>query len=352
MFKKLMCWFLLPMVWVSLHGHSLEWSSFEWGKSKSEWSSSKDLRDRWVNSLLQECMRSKLEKEFIALGIQYELQSEDGWLPCHLSGSFLGDAKSKVETLEQAKLGNILDFSSELEISQASWRQWIQEQNKAEIPTEWSRDPPFESSFSYVQFLDRSERILQDICLVDLIIAFHAIETVEMGKSTLAREGLAAHSSYIPGKKGWEPSPGIARGGEPKSEEAMLFFNLPLSDEDKITIRQIVTTMADKNVIQLLLEKRSMEKKGDKIQPVHPLRFAGYVLTDPMLKRCMKAVSKSTFKWKGFIDGYEKRIKEERRAGTLDCYVPGLADLLEVDRSVVQRYINQENYGGLIKHFL
>jgi hypothetical protein len=66
----------------------------------------------------------------------------------------------------------------------------------------------------------------------------------------------------------------------------------------------------------------------------------------------MKAVSKSTFKWNGFLDGYEKRLREEKRAGTLDCYVAGLADLLEVDRSVIQRYINQENYGGLIKHFL
>ena len=121
-----------------------------------------------------------------------------------------------------------------------------------------------------------------------------------------------------PDKKGWEPSGDSIRIGEPKSEEAKRFFELPVSEEEKMLIRKIITNMADKNVVQLLLEKKSMERKGDRIHPVHPMRFAGIVLTDPNLKRCMKAITKSTFKWNGFLDGYEKRMKEEARAENFD----------------------------------
>ncbi len=344
---------LLPMLGFCFRGHSVEWNSFEWGKSKSEWSSSKQLRDRWVASLLQECMRSKLEKEFIALGIQYEIQAEEGWLPCRLFGAVLADEGYKIAGLEDARQGNILDLSIEFDVAQVFWSQWILEQRKESAPLEWLSEPPFESSFSYADFLQQSEEILRDVSLMDLVIAFNSFGNSAIeGVGTFTGESFAAHYSYLPSRKGWEPAPGVERGGEPKSEEAKLFFDLPLTEEDKKIIRQIVTTMAEKNFLQLFLEKKSLERKGDQIQPVHPLRFAGYVLTDPVLRRSMRLVSQSRVKWNGFLDGYEKRLKEEKHAGTLDCYVPGLADLLEVDRSIIQRYINQENYSGLIKHFL
>ena len=353
MLKKLMSFLLLPMLWISSQGSALEWNHFQWGKSKSEWNSSGQLKDRWVSFLLQECVRSKLEQEFTNLGIEYDINAEEGLLPCSLSGSFLADAKRKIPNLEDITHGNLVDFSMELDAAQDFWRQWLCSQNTEEVPTYWLRDPPFESSFSYTDFLEQSEKVLQELSLMDVVIAFNSLDSSEVkNRYAGARESSAPKNAYLPAKKGWEPAPGIARGGEPRSEEAQLFFDLPLTDEDKKNIRYIVTTMAEKNVIQLLLEKKTLEKKGDQIQPVHPLRFAGYVLTDPVLKRSMKVVSKNSFKWDGFLTGYEKRLKEERRAGTLDCYVPGLADLLEVDRSVIQRYINQENYGGLIKHFL
>ncbi len=350
MLKKLMSFLLLPMLWISSQGTGLEWNHFQWGKSKSEWSSSGELKERWTGFLLRECVRSQLEKEFMSLGIEYEINAEEGLFPCCLSGSFLAEANRRISSLEDVTRGNLLDFSIEFAAAQEFWMQWIHAQNKEELPNDWQRDPPFESSFSYAEFLQQSEKIVQDLSLMDIVIAFNSQGSHEI-KSGYAKSS-APQKAYLPTKKGWEPAPGIGRGGEPKSEESQLFFDLPLTDEDKKNIRYIITMMAEKNVIQLLLDKKNMEKKGDQIQPVHPLRFAGFVLTDPVLKRSMKAVSKNHWKWDGFLDGYEKRLREEKRAGTLDCYVPGLADLLEVDRSVIQRYINQENYGGLIKHFL
>src|SRR5579872_1404532 len=44
-----------------------------------------------------------------------------------------------------------------------------------------------------------------------------------------------------------------------------IFLQLPLEDWEKKNIRKIVGTMGDKNVFQLLLEKRTMEKRGKEI---------------------------------------------------------------------------------------
>src|SRR3989339_273390 len=350
--KKWICCFCLFMSFC-FQSYSLDRNVFEWGLSKPEMTSYEKLKERWVYSLLQECVRSKIEKECLDRGIPYEITIEEGLLPCHFSGAILADESVYLETLEKIKLEIDLNFSSHFDALHGIWSEWIQAEKQT-----LSRKHMNESVFFYDKFLEHSELILQDLKLDDLITAldFNKIDPVlefAQKKSQFSfREDVSSHSSFIPIKKGWESAQENGRGGEPKSEEAKLFFNLPLTDEDKVLIRKIITSMADKNVLQLLMDKKSMERKGDKVRPVHPMRFIGFVLADPNLRRCMKSISKATFKWSGFLDGYEKRMKEESRIGNLSCYSAGLADLLEVDKSVIQHYINHSNYEGLVKHFL
>ena len=155
----------------------------------------------------------------------------------------------------------------------------------------------------------------------------------------------------VPGYCGWEPSEESRQGGLPKSEESKIYYDLRLTDDDKVIIRKIVTTLAEKNLLQLLLDKEKMEDLGQKIRPVHPMRFIGFVLGDANLRRCLKIVSKNMFKWDGFLDGYQERMREESRNDNLNRYVPGLADYLEVDRGIIQSYIHQGNYEKMIKYF-
>src|SRR5580700_7786338 len=57
------------------------------------------------------------------------------------------------------------------------------------------------------------------------------------------------------------------------------FYQLPLPEKEKPIIDDIFTTMADKNIFQLAMMKSRMEKKGKKVEHIHPLRFFGYILS-------------------------------------------------------------------------
>ena len=59
---KSLSFLLVVLVCFSFQGHSLELKSFEWGPPKSEKNSLRYLKERWAFSLLQECLRSKVEK--------------------------------------------------------------------------------------------------------------------------------------------------------------------------------------------------------------------------------------------------------------------------------------------------
>jgi hypothetical protein len=127
------------------------------------------------------------------------------------------------------------------------------------------------------------------------------------------------------------------------------YNQLPLSHGEQKIIHHIVTTMAEKNLVKLLLEKKKLEKKGRQIQHVHPLRFIGYIFADSHLRHCMHKIRKSAFKWSGFIDGFAGRMDEEAACGNLDPYLFGFAQSLQLSPDVVQGYLHHHDWEGLVR---
>ena len=100
------------------------------------------------------------------------------------------------------------------------------------------------------------------------------------------------------------------------------FYQLPLLEEDKKNIRIIIKTMAEKGLVKLLFERRYLEKKGDQVNYIHPLRFIGYIFSDEKLKNCMRQIKTSRFKWNEFINGFSRRMNEEHAIDNLRYYIP------------------------------
>lgn len=135
-------------------------------------------------------------------------------------------------------------------------------------------------------------------------------------------------------------------------DSVALFHQLPLNDKEKRLMKSIFTTMAEKDIIQLALIKRTMTKKGRKVNRVHPMRFAGYLFSNPELKSCMKKIAKSSFKWDAFVDGFSRRMKEENSNNNLHKYVPGFCQEVGANPDEISRYINKRDWEGVVKCLL
>ncbi len=130
------------------------------------------------------------------------------------------------------------------------------------------------------------------------------------------------------------------------------FYQLPLSEKEKRYIKVIVSTMAEKNLIQLMFEKYTLEKKGKEITGVHPLRFIGYILSVPKLKDNLRIIRKSSFKWDAIIEGFSKRMKEELAHDNVYQYVPGFAKETGSSTHHVNEYIDRKDFEGLVRSLL
>ncbi|MFI5333643.1 MAG: hypothetical protein ACHQT8_00575 [Chlamydiales bacterium] len=130
------------------------------------------------------------------------------------------------------------------------------------------------------------------------------------------------------------------------------FQEIPLEDWERQVISYIVTEMAEKNVFQLLLEKADMERKGRKINHVHPLRFIGHVCNDPKLKKAMKVIKKNLFKWDSFINGFSRRVKEETERGNIFRFLPSFSQYLNVNEEEVTAYLRAGDSDGLVRFLI
>ncbi len=130
------------------------------------------------------------------------------------------------------------------------------------------------------------------------------------------------------------------------------FYQLPLNDKERRHIWTIITTMSEKNIFQLAFEKGSMEKRGNKINHVHPMRFLGYIFSEPELKSCVKNIKKSSFKWDAFVDGFARRMKEEYSNNNVMQYIPGFSQQVGANPDKVKHYIQNKDWEGLIKSLM
>jgi hypothetical protein len=131
-----------------------------------------------------------------------------------------------------------------------------------------------------------------------------------------------------------------------------LFYQLPLTEREQRQIAELMKTIGEKNIWGLLFRKREVEKMGKKVNHVHPMRFISHILGDPKLRKHLKEVKNSSFKWDHFIDGFAKRMKEETHKQNVTPYIPGMAHYLQVDPEEIAAFIQKKDYEGLVKALL
>jgi len=136
------------------------------------------------------------------------------------------------------------------------------------------------------------------------------------------------------------------------ASEIDAYYELPLPDHERKLIHELVRNMAEKSIWGLLFKKREMERLGKRVNHIHPMRFIGYILAEPRLKRYLKEVSTSSFKWDHFIDGFSKRMKEEAAQDNVMRYIPGMAYALKFDQGRMTNFIHDKDYDGLVKAIL
>jgi hypothetical protein len=337
------------------------------------------IKKRWTMILAESIGKQRLEELVKDAFINYEVYTED----LHFSPSFVSiqlsyqvkEESAIIVYLEEQFEALLTEMirHDELVDARSLYLGFVQEllkDNKTEdeyfsycsLENEYLEDHP---AVPFAEFVQASSEIIRHIRLDEVTCALFSyfeprnkiLETISPSDLEEDEEDILS-SSLLDMLSGAENKNDrgfsvLKRGLMDQDSASIEHYNqLRLTDSDKKYIKKIITTMAENNVFQLLLDKKSLEKKGKQIRPVHPLRFLGFICADHHLRKCLHSISKNHFKWSSFVDGFKDRMKEESKKGQLLPYVPGFSSQINANPSVVEDFINRGDYEGLMKHFI
>ncbi len=326
-----------------------------------------DLKQAWQEMCLQEIVQQRLERASKALKEEWVHPRARFFYP--VSGYALASPEASENLLSfllwQVQTIRKAGFTEE-EFSTAKQRVLFQLSSLAShIP-----DQPFLASYYADQFLlgdiDAMNESFFDAS--SQIVLNLRPEEVYSSIPTLLSEGniqivypQGADPLTVAEVKAMVPGPASLAAAPTKTDIPILlasnggtepFYQLPLNEKEKRHIWTIITNMAEKNIFQLAFEKGAMEKRGNKINHVHPMRFLGYIFSEPELKSCVKNIKKSSFKWDAFVDGFARRMREENSNNNVLQYVPGFAQQVGSTPDKVKQYVQNKDWEGLIKSLM
>jgi hypothetical protein len=90
-------------------------------------------------------------------------------------------------------------------------------------------------------------------------------------------------------------------------------YNAEPTNAEKQDIRFIVLTLANRSVLAIAKEKDLVERAGDRIDHLHPLKFLKCIFTDDELKVGIKNIREKSWLWSSFIEGLAVTLETESR---------------------------------------
>ena len=126
-----------------------------------------------------------------------------------------------------------------------------------------------------------------------------------------------------------------------------------VTGDERSDIRYIVTNLATNSWTKLLRNKSSLERAGDRIEHIHPLRFLGCIFSDEELKAGLCSIRERKQVWKEFSSSLFATLDEESRYKNLKIeYIQDFAQALHVDIDAILPSIENRQWSSLITTLL
>lgn len=123
------------------------------------------------------------------------------------------------------------------------------------------------------------------------------------------------------------------------------------SEADKKEIRYIMKILATKSLASLWGYKSDLEKAGDKIDQVHPLRFLECIFTDEELKAYIHGIKKrGSWIWTEFFKGIKGSLHDEVNLDNLkDEYIIDFSHRVNIDVNDIYSFIQARMWDDFVK---
>lgn len=129
------------------------------------------------------------------------------------------------------------------------------------------------------------------------------------------------------------------------------YNELICTDVDKRKIYHIIHTLGTNGKLALLFKhKKKLEKFGDEIRHVHPLKFLGYIFSNNILKNDMKKIMNDYFVRKNFMKDLSIEMTNELKNGSVRRIIKSFSEKLHVHENELIPFIEKKDWHGFVNY--
>lgn len=130
-------------------------------------------------------------------------------------------------------------------------------------------------------------------------------------------------------------------------------YGTPPSQSQQADIALIVKTLSDKPLTKIVFYQGTLEKAGDRIENVHPLRFLEVIFTSEPLKAAVCNIRSKGWVWGKFIGGTKRSLTEEAARGNLtDAQVTDFAKRVGINPNLILAPIRHRQWDEFVEILL
>jgi len=139
-----------------------------------------------------------------------------------------------------------------------------------------------------------------------------------------------------------------------KSHHGYRDYQKGFTDEERGEIHYILKSCALKSLPSLWSNRHDLEKAGDRIDHIHPLRFLECTFTDPENVVYIHNIKKrGSWVWDDFTKGLKSSLSEESQIDNIkSADVAHFSATLGLNGQVIQEYVKGKKWDAMIKYLL
>lgn len=127
----------------------------------------------------------------------------------------------------------------------------------------------------------------------------------------------------------------------------------PLTAAEVGEIRFIITTLANTSLPALAFQRGKLERAGDNISHVHPLKFLYAIFSDEEMKVGIRNVKKKSIVWREFSDDTSKSLNDEANLGNIKAdHLADFAKSLGIEQKWVTDPANKRDWNKLYDNLI
>ncbi len=134
----------------------------------------------------------------------------------------------------------------------------------------------------------------------------------------------------------------------PKPKQNLSYKELVCDEKDKTTIATIISWMAEHGKLWLLAHKGELNRMGDDIDHVHPLKFLETIFSNSYLKDCMFEIWDDYFKRNGFMDGLRGSLDAKVATKELHKYLPEFSKAIKIHQDKLAPFLDNRSWDDFV----